>query len=334
MVSTPFRTLARTSSCVLLLGSLSLGCEHKVNEAPAAKKPSAASPAKANANTNAENAPQKPAKTKESRGLAWKLESKGRTLYLVGSVHVGTPDLYPMPTAIDAAFEDSTILVEEIDIFESKRPEKLAFMAQAAAYTPGDTLDKHLSPEVAALYEKSPSAALFGPAGQTLRPWFLSIAITMQALESKGYLASLGIDQHFADRAKNKEMKYEALETVESQLAALSGLPEKTQELMLKDTLEQMPKLTYDIEKTLKAWRAGDDKTVESIMMDSMRKPEYRPVYDALFLRRNENMKKAIDRYLSTKATEFVVVGSGHLLGPDGLVKTLAAEGRTIERLN
>jgi uncharacterized protein YbaP (TraB family) len=206
-------------------------------------------------------------------------------------------------------------------------------MTQAAAYKPGDSLSAHLTPDVALLYEKSAAAALFGPAGQTLRPWFLSIAVTMQELESKGYLSALGLDQHFADRADQKSMKYEAIETVESQLKALSDLPEATQSLMLKDTLEQLPELTHDIDKTLAAWRAGDAKQVEAIMMESMQQEEYKPVYDALFVNRNKEMHKAILKYLATPKTEFVVLGAGHLVGKDGLVQSLQGEGRELKQL-
>src|SRR5690606_12762572 len=131
-------------------------------------------------------------------GLAWQASRGQRHLFLVGSLHVGTEGLYPLPQAITDAFDEADVLVAEIDLFAAKRPENIALMTQSASYGAGETLDQHLRPEVRELFRKSPLAARFGPAAQNLRPWFLSVAATMQTLESAGYLSSLGIDQHFA----------------------------------------------------------------------------------------------------------------------------------------
>lgn len=318
-----FRAGASWASIAILLF---VGCDKspdEVNPRPAAER----------AATKAPRAQQPRVDAPPNRGLGWKLSKNGKSLYLVGSVHVGTPDLYPLPASFDEAFGKARILVEEIDLFLAKRPENIALMTQLAAFEPGKTLDEQLSSEVQELFAKSPATQKFGASAQNLRPWFLSVAITMQVLESEGYLASLGIDQHFADRAEKTGMRYEAIETVESQLKALAELPEATQQLMLKDTLQQLPSLETDIRRTLHAWKKGDEQAVEDVMMESMRKPEYRPVYEALFLNRNEKMTKAVLSYLATPTVEFVVLGSGHLVGQDGLIHTLQDRGVTVERL-
>jgi uncharacterized protein YbaP (TraB family) len=320
-----FRTLRALRIWAAIAAIVLLGCDKspdEVNPRPAPEKP---------ATKTAQ--PEKPHPVGSKKGLGWKVTKNGRTLYLIGSVHVGVPALYPLPKSFDAAFDEASILVEEIDLFVAKRPENIAMMTKMASFEPGQTLNGQLSAEVQKLFANSPATRQFGPAAQNLRPLFLSVAITMQALESEGYLANLGIDQHFADRAEKRGMKYQAIETVESQLEALSGLPDKTQELMLKDTLEQLPSLERDIEKTLQAWSKGDEAAVESVMMESMRKSEFRPVYQALFLDRNEKMGKAVLSYLATAPVEFVVLGSGHLVGKDGLIHTLKDQGVTVERL-
>ena len=51
------------------------------------------------------------AEKKPNRLFLWKVTGKtGGTAYLLGSIHVATPDMYPLPKEIDEAFEASKVL--------------------------------------------------------------------------------------------------------------------------------------------------------------------------------------------------------------------------------
>lgn len=41
---------------------------------------------------------------------------QGKTVYLLGSIHVGRPDFYPMPKVVESAFDSAEALVVEADI--------------------------------------------------------------------------------------------------------------------------------------------------------------------------------------------------------------------------
>src|ERR1700704_118852 len=53
--------------------------------------------------------------TQPPRNFIWKITAPRGALYLVGSVHLLTKDYYPLSPALDAAFKDSDLLVEEAD---------------------------------------------------------------------------------------------------------------------------------------------------------------------------------------------------------------------------
>src|SRR4051812_30527471 len=54
----------------------------------------------------------------------WQATGKGGVVYLVGSVHMLTQSYYPLDPAFDAAFKDSDLLVEEVDLAEMLAPDR------------------------------------------------------------------------------------------------------------------------------------------------------------------------------------------------------------------
>ena len=86
------------------------------------------------------------------KNFLWKVQSGSGVLYLAGSVHALTPDVYPLNPAYQRAFDATGVLVEEIDLKEAD-----PFSSGAAAllakglYQDGRTFDRAVSRETAAL---------------------------------------------------------------------------------------------------------------------------------------------------------------------------------------
>ena len=68
----------------------------------------------------------------QAKTFAWKATGKGGTIYLMGSIHVMSESFYPLNPALEAAFKDSDLLVEEVDLAEMLDP-----MAQMNILTRG-----------------------------------------------------------------------------------------------------------------------------------------------------------------------------------------------------
>src|SRR3954468_14364980 len=64
-----------------------------------------------------------PVQTQAARNFLWKVDGPNATLYLVGSIHLLSKDYYPLSPALEAAFKDSDLLVEEADLGEMEAPE-------------------------------------------------------------------------------------------------------------------------------------------------------------------------------------------------------------------
>src|SRR5215472_6282530 len=81
-----------------------------------------------------------------TRSFLWKASKGQGVVYLVGSVHMLTADFYPLSPALDAAFKDSDLLVEEADLSEMLSPTTQFSLLQRGMLPSGQTLDKVASP--------------------------------------------------------------------------------------------------------------------------------------------------------------------------------------------
>ena len=160
-----------------------------------------------------------------TRNFLWKASSKQGVVYLVGSVHMLTKDYYPLSPALDAAFKDSDLLVEEADLAEMLSPGAQLQMLTRGMLPSSQSLDKVVSASTFALLTKR-IGGLGMPIEALLRfkPWML--AMTLEALEwqKAGFDPELGLDKHFYDRAQTDGKAVQGLETLDYQVdAGLNG---------------------------------------------------------------------------------------------------------------
>lgn len=257
----------------------------------------------------------------------WKVEGpKGGVVYLLGSMHVLTPDFYPLAPEIEKAFAASTTLVEEVDIDEMSDPMQMMSALAKAMLTDGRSLEQLIAPATfAEVKRRAEKAGLPMPALQRMKPWLAAITLMAPTLQAAGFRPEFGIDQHFVDRAKKSGMKRQALETLAYQLDRFDQMPMKIQEEMLKTTLADLDVQSGNINALAKAWAAGDTKGLEVLMLGAfLESPE---IYERLLVERNRNWIPTVDTCLEQNANCFIVVGAAHLVGPHGIPTMLQKKG-------
>lgn len=257
----------------------------------------------------------------------WKVEDgKGASAYLLGSLHVLTADAYPLPAPIDKAFAESKTLVEEVDLDEMNDPMQMMAALSKAMLTGGQTLDQLISAETFAEVEKRAEAyGMPMMALQRMKPWLVAVTLMAPTLQSAGFKPELGIDRHYFDRAKEKGLKRQALETLAYQLDRFDQMSPKLQEELLKATITDLDTQVSGVKEMVRAWASGDLGTVEKLTLTAfLESPE---LYQRLLLERNQNWLPHVERCLTDNAGCFVVVGAAHLVGTDGLPALLAKKG-------
>jgi uncharacterized protein len=261
------------------------------------------------------------------KNFLWKVEGAGGSVaYLLGSLHVLTPEWYPLSATINKAFADSKTLVEEVDIDETSDPASMMSILAKAMLTDGKTLDQVVAPDVfAEVKRRAEKSGLPMIALQRMKPWLVAITLMAPTLQQAGFKPELGVDRHFYDRAKALGMKRQALETMSYQLDRFDQLSPKLQEDLLKTTMEDMDTEVTGVKEMAQAWSSGNVSSMEKMTLAALKEsPE---LYTRLLLERNMNWIPHVDACVKEKSGCFIVVGAAHLVGPDGLPALLAKKG-------
>ena len=273
---------------------------------------------------------ERAARQSTDKGFIWKVERDGRTGWVVGSLHLATPDFYPLPAPMAAAFARADTLVEEIDVEDAASPAFVAVVLSKGLFPSGTTLESQLSKDTFTRVSNWFTAAGLGIAPfQQMKPWMVAITVQTLALQRLGFDPEHGIDKHYFDASKQAGKRFMALETAAEQIDFLDRLSPKTQDVMLRESVDSADAELSEIKEIAAAWRAGDGAAVERIMLKGY--DDAPEVYQTLLVDRNRRWMPKIESCLQTRSC-FVVVGAAHLVGKEGLVALLKQKGYTVEQ--
>ena len=266
------------------------------------------------------------------RNFLWKATGQTGVVYLVGSVHMLTQSYYPLDPVIQQAFQESDLLVQEVDLGEMLAPPVQLSILMRSRLPDGQTLDEVLAPATMALLNKF--TADLGPAAdvlKTFKPWMLATVIEGLELQKAGFDPNLGLDKHFYDQALRGGKTIKGLETTEYQISLFDQMTMEQQDRFLAETLRQLATEKANVTRLADAWRFGDADTIEQIVLAEIKSDA--AIYQRLLVDRNRNWLPQIEALFTRQGRTFVVVGAAHLVGPDGLLQLLKAKGYRVEQM-
>jgi uncharacterized protein YbaP (TraB family) len=267
-----------------------------------------------------------------SKVFLWRVSAPGAPpSYLMGSLHVLTPDYYPLNARIEEAFASSKVLITEADLDQINDPALAMSLVGKAMLADGRTLDTvidaALHKEVMARVDK---AGLPRAAVQRMKPWMVAMMLTVPALQAAGFKAEHGIDRHFHERAKKSGRELRALETVAFQFDRMDQLSMSDQADLLQSTIDDLDAQTGNVKTMAEAWSRGETAVLEKLLLAGMKSsPE---LYKRMLVERNANWVASVDACITQKTSCFVVVGAAHLVGDDSLVALLQNKGYKVEQ--
>ncbi|MDD5493017.1 MAG: TraB/GumN family protein, partial [bacterium] len=248
------------------------------------------------------------------KSFVWKISSPTNHIYLLGSVHVGSSDLYPLDSAIEAAFKTAKYLVVELNIndIDSNSEYFQNMVFYYALYPEGEGLKENLPADLyEQLKEKLVKMNINITSANSLRPWLIAMATGVD-LGAMNYDAEYGIDVHFLNEAERTDKSILQLEGAIDQLAAISDVPDEVMvKMIISDVIFYSPKQTMDI--LFDAWVTGNAARLEGLLfLGSLLEPETAPYFEKLIDQRNFSWMEKIEKYLADDETYFIVVGAGH----------------------
>ena len=269
----------------------------------------------------------------QGKSFIWKISSEADSIYLLGSIHVASPDIYPLDSAIEDAFELADNLVVEVDISQVDEMQTLQLLMDYGTYPPGETLQDNISADLYAQLEEQFDFGVAMLDFNIFRPWVVVTLLEQLQLQELGYNPQYGIDLYFINQAADSGQDIIELETADFQIALLSALPDELMILVLESSVED-PLTREDAELLFQAWEDGDTAAMELLLFEALdEEPALAPYYDVLIYARNVTMAETIEGLLAEDETYFVVVGAGHLVGEDSIIDILAERGYLTEQL-
>ncbi len=280
-------------------------------------------------------APQQPA-SRPTPAL-WRATAPGAgagSLYLLGSVHMGTRQMLDLGPLVEEAYRRSDELVVEVDVTRLAPEEVAALVQHHGTLAPPRTLrDVLSSPVLGQLEAYLAERGLPMAQVELLKPWFVSFMVAQLELQAAGYDIALGVDNVLMERASAEKPIVE-LETAASQLQMFDRLPASLQELMLEDILVRVDHFAEEVAELVDAWKAGDEARLEDLVFSPLERfPELDVFYDLVFFQRNERMTAQLAGFLGDGKTRLVVLGAGHMLGSRGIPTQLGERGYRVRRL-
>lgn len=266
--------------------------------------------------------------------IFWKADSVFGTVYVLGSLHFGSQWMYPLPSVITDALASSDALVVEANVTAGSSRRVARALASRGTYPNGRGLDDLVSPATWRLLENV--SRTLGVSDSLLRrqkPWLASMTLTAASLNQIGFDARYGVDVQLMRQVGRSKPIIE-LESVSGQLEMLDRIPEQDQVAMLMQTLNEVKDADRHFQGLLHAWLNGDADKLDRLLTQGFDDiVGGRRLYQRLIVDRNEGMQQKIGQLIREHDTVFVVVGSAHLVGDDGIIARMKDEGYTLEQL-
>lgn len=292
----------------------------------------------------------RPALGEENVGILYKVTGGNNTLYLLGSIHIGTEDMYPFGKNVLDALDSSGKILYECDTVS---PVSLLLLQTMCRYPAGDSLRLHLSNEAWAMTERfAKSRGLSVRSLESYRPWALvnsflpATTAFLLGKESSQEVLALGVENSIRTLAGEKPEGY--LEETREQADALNSLSDDVQEMLLTEMIalllgEAEPSGSdADLPLWPVWWKEGNAQAFAgSFLSSGEEKAESTEEYRRILLtERNERMTERLAAVMEAEGpadaphTIFAVVGLMHLVLPeDSIPLRLEKMGYTVEQV-
>ncbi len=298
-----------------------------------------------------------PENEEKAKPLFYKVtDANGKTMWLLGTIHVGDNRTAYLPDEIYEALNGSDALAVEVDTialgeeFEDEDNDDLfELYREAYCYEDNDTLKKNIDEKLyrdTVDYAKRLGLGFYGDymsaSSEFYRPNYWSGALDNIVSEhTYGVYYHKGVDRRLLGLAKEKEIKVYEVEDRYRQYTMDIDYSDETLELILNWTVYASRSQSYsDTMELFDAWCKGDYDELYALVNEeydtsNMTEDEikaYEEYMKALQEDRDALMLKKAKKYLESGETVFYAVGLAHLLNEDGgLVFKLAEAGYTVE---
>lgn len=226
-------------------------------------------------------------------------------LHLVGSIHMGTQTMMPLPAALQSQLDRADALIVEADITSGASP-----FSESEVCAP---LAERLSAEqMIRLHRLCEEVAIDSEVIDRLPAWQVALMLQAQQAQRLGLRADYGIDFQLLKAARAQQKKVIELEGPKTQLALLKSLPDNGITL-LEDTLTHWHTNARLLQTMVSWWLESAPASNRTALPSTFN----RALNDVLMLQRNQRWCQALHELPPGRYV--VAVGALHLYGEGNL---------------
>jgi uncharacterized protein YbaP (TraB family) len=256
----------------------------------------------------------------------WRVTGPRGTAVLFGSIHLLPTGLAWRTEALSRALDEADELWFEIPIGGAEDARTAKLLMAKGALPHGDSLAGHLPPAMLRRVDDDAAGLGLDPAAlDAMKPWLADATLSIAADARSGARTSEGVERQI-DAWTPLSAKRRSLETAADQIGVLAGGAMDEQIDLLGVTLDELETEPDRYPVLVDAWSSGDLETLRREALDPLSAASPR-AYRALITERNRRWAREIERRLRRGGHIVIVVGVGHLIGPEGLPALLRADG-------
>ncbi len=260
----------------------------------------------------------------------WRVTGAKGSAILFGSVHSLPTGLDWRPKRLTEAVAKASEIWFEIPIGGQDDAKAVDLLFAKGELSRGDTLAAHLSPSMLRRLDDDARALGVPPEALTgMKPWLADATLSVAADARAGALTSEGVERQISAIAPAGTPR-RALETPAAQVAALARGTMREQIDLLAISLDEIEREPKSYETLLDAWMRADLVAMEREALAPLRSTSPR-AYRALIIDRNQKWAREIEHRLDGSGDIVVIVGVGHLIGPDALPQLLSRRGLRVD---
>lgn len=260
----------------------------------------------------------------------WVVRDSDSELVLFGSIHVLPPGLDWEPKELTTALANADDVWFELPIDPASQLKVAELATARGVLAPGKSLIGLLSKKgqerlirLCQRFHLSPGLM------DRFQPWYAEVILASAEFRASGADSASGVEESLAVQAPPR-VERRALESAEQQIEMLAGASLADQKASLEDSLAQMDTDPRAYDRLVRAWMAGDLRSLDREALTPLRKASPN-IYRRMLLDRNTAWVAALDQRLKGHGKTVVVVGVGHLIGEAGAPARLRALGYSVE---
>lgn len=265
-------------------------------------------------------------------------DTNGNVAWVFGSIHVGRESYYPLPSYVTDALEGSDALAVEFDLIAAEKNVLQLYTAQMKCqYSYGDSIQNHIP---ATLYQEAvtemKNLGVYSAVYEMYMPVMWSSIIDQAKMDPD--CAAYGVDRHMIEMAYEQNLPVYDIESATLQYSMLASFSEELQILLLESSLERTTEeYQADANALMNMWQIGDyvglREYVSTVPADLTADEQilYQEYLQKTLTDRDSGMTDFVIDALADGEELFVCVGAAHVVGVDGIIDRLLAQGYAVE---